>query len=82
MEWLFERMIEAAAWFAFVIGLVFCGGAIWSFVLWVMSGGTDHELLYRSGYSAAGFIVSAIALGTLACIDRYVFDLPEEADAP
>ena len=81
MEWLFERTIEVAAWFAFVLALIFCGGAVWSFILWARSSGADAQLLVKAGYAAGGFIASAIALGSLACIDRYVFDLPDETES-
>ncbi len=80
MAWLFERMIELAAWVAFVLGLVFLIDAGWLLVLWAMSLRTDSpapQLLADSAQAAEAFVLSALAMGGLACIDRYVFDLPE-----
>ncbi|MAT70304.1 MAG: hypothetical protein CMJ58_12365 [Planctomycetaceae bacterium] len=82
MEWLFERTIELAAWVAFILGVVFLCDAGYLLFQWVQSLGGDapsRELLGQAGYAAACFVASALALGALACIDRYVFDLPEES---
>lgn len=82
MEWLFERTIEIAAWVAFILGVVFLVDAGYLLVQWALSLGGEEpaarELLGQAGYAAACFVASALALGGLACIDRYVFDLPEE----
>jgi hypothetical protein len=82
MAWLFERMIELAAWVAFIIGVAFLVSAIVFFVqaarLWW--GGNAAEApdpLLQSAIAASWFVLSALAVGALACIDRYVFDLPE-----
>lgn len=76
MAWLFERMIETAAWVAFILGIVFLCESVWMLVQWVrnmnVEGGTDY--LQQSGQAAASFVASAIAMGVLACIDHYVFD--------
>jgi hypothetical protein len=79
MEWLFERMIELAAWVAFILGVVFLCEAVYLLVQWVRSLSTEpaQELLVQSGRAAASFVLSGLAVGALACIDRYVFDLPE-----
>jgi len=76
MDWLFERMIELAAWVAFILGIVLLCEML---VLWAKSSRdvADTELLAQSGLSAGAFVLSALALGALACIDRYVFDLPD-----
>jgi hypothetical protein len=86
MDWLFERTIELAAWVAFLLGAIFLGDAIWLLVLWVQQlGGSEINavdptgFLTQSGTAAGKFVGAALALGLLACIDRYVFDLPEEA---
>jgi len=54
-------------------------------VLWVQNlGGSDVNpvapagYLAQSGQAAIKFVGSAVALGVLACIDHYVFDLPDE----
>jgi len=79
MDWLFERMIELAAWVAFILGIVLLCDAVWMLVLWAKSARevTDTELLAQSGLSAGAFVLCSLALGTLACIDRYVFDVPD-----
>ena len=90
MEWLFERTIELAAWCAFILGFVFFGGAVWNLVMWAIGlvpeeGATFQQqlafqqgLLITAAKAAIGFIFSAIALGVLAVIDRYVFDVGEQ----
>ena len=86
MEWLFERMIEAAAWVAFILGLVFLFDAGYLLVQAIRAffSDLDREIMFRSvqdllvgaGTAGAKFVLAALALGTLACIDRYVFDTP------
>jgi len=79
MDWLFERMIELAAWVAFILGIVLLCDSVWMLVLWAKSfrEAADTELLAQSGLSAGAFVLSSLALGALACIDRYVFDMPD-----
>jgi len=86
MDWIFERTIELAAWVAFILGMIFLCDAIWMLVLWVqhLSGSDVNPVaptgyLAQSGQAAIKFVGSAVALGVLACIDHYVFDLPDEA---
>jgi uncharacterized membrane protein len=79
MEWLFERMIELAAWVAFILGVVFLCEAVYLMVEWVRSLSDEpaQALLMQSAHAAGAFVLSALAVGSLACIDRYVFDVPE-----
>ena len=72
-------MIETAAWVAFILGLVFLCEAAWMFFQWIINrgGGDSTAFLTNSGQAAAAFVASALALGALACIDRYVFDVDE-----
>lgn len=80
MAWLFERMIELAAWIAFILGVIFLVDAVWLLVLWAQSLRSDDPaptLLMDSAHAAGVFVLSALAMGALACIDRYVFDLPQ-----
>ncbi len=82
MAWLFERTIELAAWVAFILGVVFLVCAGYYFVhgvkLWWEGNGVEApDLLMQACLSASWFVLSALAVGALACIDRYVFDLPE-----
>lgn len=84
MAWLFERMIELAAWVAFILSVICLIDAGYMLVQWGMArahGESIPGLLYQSGQAAAGFVMFALAMGALACIDRYVFDLPEEVAA-
>lgn len=81
MEWLFERMIELGAWVAFVLGAVFLCEAGYLLFQWIrsLSDSPAPDLLLQSGRAAGAFVLASLALGALACIDRYVFDLPETA---
>ena len=83
MEWLFERMIELAAWVAFVLGIIFLCEAVYLLVQWVRSLSDEpaQALLLQSAQAAGAFVLSALAVGSLACIDRYVFDVPEPPKA-
>jgi len=86
MAWLFERMIELAAWIAFILAIIFLLAAGYFFVQWVRlwwtdGGGETPDLLIQSCVAACAFVLSTLAMGALACIDRYVFDLPEETAA-
>lgn len=80
MQWIFERMIETAAWVALILGLVFLCEAVWMLVQWFqhrsLAEGTNYLTL--SGQAAAAFVASALAVGALASIDRYVFDVDEQ----
>ena len=80
MEWLFERTIELAAWVAWILGLVFLVEALILLVRWLASWGAERDdlLLAQATQSAAFFVVCGLAVGLLACIDRYVFDVAEE----
>ncbi len=80
MAWLFERMIELAAWVAFILGVIFLVDAVWLMVLWAQSLRSDEPapmLLMDSAQAAGAFVLSALAMGALACIDRYVFEFPQ-----
>jgi hypothetical protein len=79
MAWLFERMIETAAWVAFILGIIFLCEAVWLLVEWARNMGEEGAVNYlrQSGTAAASFVASALAMGLLACIDRYVFDITD-----
>ena len=86
MAWLFERMVELAAWVAFILGLVFLAGAVSYFVqgvrAWMNEGGQESgDLLIQAAIAASAFVLSIIAMGVLACIDHYVFDADERIAA-
>ena len=79
MAWLFERTIELAAWVAFILGivcLVDAGILFYRFVVAWMNNETAPQVIYQSGQAAAAFVLFTLAMGALACIDRYVFDQP------
>ena len=80
MDWLFERTIELAAWVAFILCLIFFCDAGLILIQWIRSGAEGSAVNYfaQSSQAAIKFVGSALALGFLACIDRYVFDLPED----
>jgi len=81
MDWVFERMIELAAWVAFILGIVFLCDAIWMLGQYLQNFGGEGSasFLAQSGQAAIKFVGASLAMGVLACIDHYVFDLPEEA---
>ena len=76
MAWLFERMIETAAWVAFILGIVFLCESVWLLVEWARNMGEEGSVnfLRQSANAAASFVAAALAMGLLACIDHYVFD--------
>lgn len=76
MLWLFERTVEFAAWVAMIAAwLSAVLAAVW-LVGWfsTLRTGADFELLRSSAQASGAFVGFAIALGVLACIDRYIFD--------
>jgi Na+-driven multidrug efflux pump len=79
MVWLFERTIETAAWVAFILGIVFLCEAVWLLVEWTRHMGEEGAVNYlrQSGNAAASFVGASLAMGLLACIDRYVFDIDD-----
>lgn len=86
MQWLFERTIEIAAWVAMIVAWVAAVlAAVW-LVRWFGTLHTDPaapwgdvELLRCSAKAAGAFVGFAVALGVLACIDRFIFDADEKA---
>lgn len=79
MSWLFERTVELAAWAAMIVAWASAGLAVWWFLMWcgTLQTQPDHELLRDSTKAAGAFVGFSIALGVLACIDRYLFDADE-----
>jgi hypothetical protein len=80
MAWLFERTIELAAWVALALGFISLIDAVYLFAQWVMAWMDDEtapQLIFRAGQAAGCFVLFSLAMGALACIDRYVFDTPE-----
>lgn len=81
MAWLFERTVEVAAWMAMIVAWVSGGLAVYWIVQWFGTLQTEpnHELLRDATKSAGAFVGFAVALGALACIDRFLFDADEVA---
>ncbi|TWU00156.1 hypothetical protein Pla108_11010 [Botrimarina colliarenosi] len=79
MAWLFERTVEAAAWVALLVAWISLGLAIYWFYLFVWDWrlGPEYELLRDAGKAAAAFVGFSLALGGLACVDRFLFDADE-----
>lgn len=79
MAWLFERTVECAAWLALVVAWVSVGLAVYFFVLWcgTLQTEADHELIRDAAKSAGAAVGFALALGGLACVDRFLFDADE-----
>lgn len=79
MVWLFERTVEFAAWLALMVTWISFGLAIYYFIRWVgtLQTEADYYLLRDAAKSAGAAVGFALALGGLACIDRYLFDADE-----
>jgi hypothetical protein len=81
MAWLFERTIEIAAWVAMIVAWVSAVLAVKWLVQWfgTLQTGADYELLRHSTWAATSFVGFSVALGVLACVDRFIFDADEQA---
>ena len=80
MAWMFERTVEVAAWVAMVVAWASLGFAIYWFYQFVATANSDpnYEYLRYTTQSAGAFVGFSLALGGLACVDRFLFD----ADQP
>lgn len=81
MAWLFERTVECAAWVAMIVAWVSLGLAVVYLVRWfgTLQTQPDHEMIRDSAKAAGAFVGFSLALGGLACIDRFLFDADELA---
>jgi len=82
MAWLFERTIEVAAWIAMILAWVSAGLAVMWLVKWcgtLQTDAPDYEMLRASAKAAGACVASAVALGALACVDRFIFDADQNA---
>ncbi|MGI9457917.1 MAG: hypothetical protein ACR2NU_15235 [Aeoliella sp.] len=79
MTWLFERTVELAAWLALVVTWASIGFAIYYFIRWcgTLQSEPDYNLLRDAAKSAGAAVAFALALGGLACVDRFLFDADE-----
>ncbi len=84
MAWLFERTVELAAWVALIVAWASFGLAVWYFGQWLTTFRVDSdpivaaELIRNAAQSAGLFVGFALALGALACVDRFLFDADEK----
>lgn len=83
MAWLFERTVEAAAWVALVVAWASFALALWWFYLFVatLASEPDYALLRDATKAAGAFVGFALALGGLACVDRFLFDADDPPGA-
>lgn len=79
MAWLFERTVELAAWIAMIVAWISFGLAIYWLVRWcgTLQSEPDFMLLRDAAKSAGAFVGFSLALGGLACVDRFLFDADE-----
>lgn len=79
MAWLFERTIEAAAWVAMIVAWASLGLALYWFYLFIATANADpdYNLLRDAAKAAGAFVGFALALGGLACVDRFLYDADE-----
>ena len=82
MAWLFERTIEVAAWMAMVAAWVAAGLTVYGLVIVFPAPGmrmtpSTWPLLVEPGEAAGACVAFAVALGALACVDRFIYDADE-----
>lgn len=80
MAWLFERTIETAAWVALVVAWASLALSLYWAFCWVgtlQATEPDHALLRDSVKAAGAFVGFSVALGVLACVDRFLYDADE-----
>ncbi|QDT67350.1 hypothetical protein MalM25_02470 [Planctomycetes bacterium MalM25] len=79
MAWLFERTIEAAAWVAMIVAWASLGLALYWFYLFMATTNSapDYNLLRDAAKAAGASVGFALALGGLACVDRFLYDADE-----
>lgn len=83
MAWIFERTVEAAAWVALVVAWCSLGLGLWWLYRWIGTLQTEPDFaLLRDATKAFGaFVGFSVALGLLACVDRFLFDVdPDQQD--
>lgn len=82
MAWLFERTIEVAAWIAMIAAWVSAGFTIYGLVLFFRIWQEDSlnlALLAATGWPAGTCVGFSVALGALACVDRFIFDTEDKS---
>ena len=77
MAWLFERTIEVAASIAMTAAWVAAGITVYGLVVFIRAAVDDSlslPLLVETGKAAAACVGFSVALGALACVDRFIYD--------
>jgi NADH:ubiquinone oxidoreductase subunit 5 (subunit L)/multisubunit Na+/H+ antiporter MnhA subunit len=77
VAWVFERTVEVAAWIALIVCWIAIGLTVYYFVRWCGTLQTDEVgwyLIRDAAKSAGAAVAFALALGGLACVDRFLFD--------
>ncbi len=77
MAWLFERTVEVAAWIAMAAAWIAAGMTIYGLVVFFRTWQSDTlslALLADTGWAAGACVGFAVALGALACVDRFIYD--------
>lgn len=79
MAWIFERTVEVAAWVALIVAWTSLAMAVYWTYLWIgtLRSEPDCKILYDVAKAAGMFVGFSLALGGLACIDRFLFDADE-----
>jgi len=80
MAWLFERTVEVAAWIAMAAAWVAAGLTVYGLVEFFRTWQTEAfsvSLLVDTGKVAGACVGFAVALGALACVDRFIYDADE-----
>lgn len=82
MAWVFERTVETAAWVALLVAWSSLALALWWTYCWVGTLQTepDFQLLRDATKAYGAFVGFAVALGVLACVDRFLFEAEPDAD--
>lgn len=80
MAWLFERTVECAAWVAMISAWASLCVAIKWLIDWfgTLQTGGNPGLVQNAGIAAGAFVGFSVALGVLACVDRFLFDADEQ----
>ena len=80
MAWLFERTVEVAAWIVMAAAWVVAGLTVYGLVEFFRTWQSDEfslPLLVDTGKVAGACVGFAVALGALACVDRFIYDADE-----
>ncbi len=80
MAWLFERTIEIAAWIAMLAAWVAAGFTVYGLVVFFRTWANEAfslPLLVETSKAAGTSVAFAVALGALACVDRFIYDAGE-----